>query len=86
MWGDSGWGWGMGFGMISVVLFWILVVLTAAFAALHAFLHYGMKNLAADKSDIMHSFSIIVAARNEETNIARLVESLGRVEYPQDKY
>lgn len=27
MWGDYGWGWGMGFGMISVVLFWVLVIL-----------------------------------------------------------
>ena len=29
MWGDAGhgWGWGMGFGMISMVLFWVLVIL-----------------------------------------------------------
>ena len=27
MWGDAGWGWGMGFGMISMVLSWILVIL-----------------------------------------------------------
>ena len=27
MWGDYGWGWGMGFGMISMVLFWVLVIL-----------------------------------------------------------
>lgn len=29
MWGDMGhvWGWGMGFGMISMVLFWTLVIL-----------------------------------------------------------
>ena len=29
MWGghDYGWGWGMGFGTISVVLFWVLVIL-----------------------------------------------------------
>ena len=29
MWDDMGhvWGWGMGFGMISMVLFWVLVIL-----------------------------------------------------------
>jgi putative membrane protein len=27
MWGGYDYGWGMGFGMISVVLFWILVIL-----------------------------------------------------------
>lgn len=29
MWGDMGygWGWGMGFHMISMVLFWVLVIL-----------------------------------------------------------
>jgi putative membrane protein len=28
MWGEMmGYGWGMGFGMISMVLFWILVIL-----------------------------------------------------------
>ena len=27
MWGDYGWGWGMGFGMISMVLFWVLIIL-----------------------------------------------------------
>jgi putative membrane protein len=27
MWGDYGWGWGMGFGMIGMVLFWVLVIL-----------------------------------------------------------
>jgi putative membrane protein len=27
MWSEHMWGWGMGFGMISVVLFWVLVVL-----------------------------------------------------------
>lgn len=29
MWGDHGWiwGWGMGIGMISMVLFWALVIL-----------------------------------------------------------
>lgn len=27
MWGDQVWGWGMGIGMISMVLFWVLVIL-----------------------------------------------------------
>ena len=27
MWSDFGWGWGMGFGMISMVLFWVLIIL-----------------------------------------------------------
>lgn len=27
MWSDYGWGWGMGFGMIGMVLFWVLVIL-----------------------------------------------------------
>ncbi|HSC93681.1 MAG TPA: SHOCT domain-containing protein [Burkholderiales bacterium] len=27
MWGDYGWGWSMGFGMISMVLFWVLIIL-----------------------------------------------------------
>jgi putative membrane protein len=29
MWGDSGygWGWAMGFHMISMVLFWVLIIL-----------------------------------------------------------
>lgn len=27
MWGEHVWGWGMGIGMISMVLFWVLVIL-----------------------------------------------------------
>jgi putative membrane protein len=27
MWGEHMWGWGMGVGMISMVLFWVLVIL-----------------------------------------------------------
>jgi putative membrane protein len=26
MWGDHGWGWGWGFGPVSMLLFWVLVV------------------------------------------------------------
>ena len=28
MWGETGfaWGWGMGFGMIGMVLFWVLII------------------------------------------------------------
>ena len=27
MWNEYGWSWGMGFGMVTMILFWILVIL-----------------------------------------------------------
>ncbi|MBI2427647.1 MAG: glycosyltransferase [Ignavibacteriales bacterium] len=35
---------------------------------------------------MLHSFSIVIAARNEEKNIARLLDSLFRMDYPKDKF
>lgn len=37
-------------------------------------------------SDIKHTFAVVVAAHNEENVIAQLVESLKKLNYPEDKY
>jgi putative membrane protein len=30
-WGDYGWGWGMGFGWLSMIIFWVLVIMGIVF-------------------------------------------------------
>lgn len=68
-----------------------LIVATAlllfiAYAIIHFFLWRGLSNCNKPTTSTQHSFSIVVAARNEEVNIARLLESLIHLEYPKEKF
>lgn len=72
--------------MIETIVLGILFSLTIIYvgAALYAF--RGLTTLTSTLTDTMHSFSIIVAARNEERNIASLLHSLMNLEYPKERY
>ncbi len=38
------------------------------------------------KSDVKHSFALLIAAHNEESVVGELVESLKNLDYPEDKF
>lgn len=72
--------------MIETLLFWVLVALAIFYAIIHLFAWRGLNNLIRHKSDVLHSFSIVIAARNEEKNIVFLLDSLFSLDYPKDKF
>lgn len=54
---------------------------------LHLFLFAGLKNSLSLKKNIFHSLpfvSVIVAARNEESNIESCIQSLSEIKYPKE--
>lgn len=72
--------------MIEMIFFWMLIVLALIYANIHLFAWRGLNNLVHPKSEKLHSFSIIVAARNEEKNITQLLSSLLDLDYPKEKF
>ena len=66
----------------------ILLAILAFYLLVHIFLFAGIVNNSrcpSGKNGIQPSVSIIVAARNEESNIDRCIESLLKLDYPHDK-
>jgi cellulose synthase/poly-beta-1,6-N-acetylglucosamine synthase-like glycosyltransferase len=73
--------------MIDYVTLWILIVLCASYIVLHAVLWSGLnRRTAPNYSGPEHRFSVIIAARNEETTIGPLLRSLALLEYPRDRF
>ena len=72
--------------MIESILMEILVLLVVAYACIYFFVWRGLKAIHHPLIDKQHSFSIIVAARNEETTIDSLLTSLVNQQYPQEKF
>lgn len=71
---------------IETMFFWILAGTTLGVVCIQLVQLRGLRPIKKIKSDRMHSFSIIVAARNEEKNIARLLDSLSQLDYPEEKF
>ena len=64
------------------------VAITAGFLLLHIYLYRGLtKSIALDESlsTDLPSITIVVAGRNEESNIVNCINSLSRITYPKDK-
>lgn len=73
--------------MIESFFFWLLLIFSGIYFSIHFFLLKGMKNLCrSELQQELHPISIIVAARNEETVIHALLESLINQDYPSDKF
>lgn len=72
--------------MIESALLWYLLVLMCVYALIHALAWKGLRALSHPISDKLHSFSIIVAARNEEKNIRACLESLTTLNYPKELF
>ncbi|MFC1887582.1 glycosyltransferase [Candidatus Cloacimonadota bacterium] len=64
----------------------VVLALAGIYAAIILVITLGMFFLNRKKSDQIGSFSIIIAARNEEKHIGDLLEILTQLEYPKDKY
>ena len=72
--------------MIESILMEILILLCFAYACIYFFVWRGLKAIHHPLTEKQHSFSIIVAARNEERTIDALLASLVNQQYPQEKF
>ncbi|MFZ4621178.1 MAG: glycosyltransferase, partial [Bacteroidota bacterium] len=73
--------------MIDQITCWFLLIFGSLYAIIHGLLAVGTKRLfRPNQNGIPHSVSVIVAARNEEKNIAPLLESLTAQNYPAEKF
>jgi len=69
------------------MFFLILLSFSFFYSGLIIFFIIGLFRLKKPvKQSILKPISIIIAARNEEDNIARLLDSLTQLNYPEDKY
>jgi len=72
--------------MFESVLIGIFLLFGISYAILNIFLWRGLNNLNHPLTEEKHSFSIVVAARNEEKRIDALLSSLVNQQYPADKF
>ncbi|MEW5797425.1 MAG: glycosyltransferase [Bacteroidota bacterium] len=72
--------------IIETLFFWILAVTTIGVIFIQLLQWRGLRSTPGNKSDQIHSFSIIIAARNEEKNISRLLDSFSQLDYPKEKF
>ncbi|MCK4359686.1 MAG: glycosyltransferase [Candidatus Cloacimonetes bacterium] len=70
-----------------MIFLYILYLLLGLYFIFLVFILIGTFRLRQpEKSSIYNNISVIIAARNEEDNIASLMESLVNQNYPEDKY
>jgi cellulose synthase/poly-beta-1,6-N-acetylglucosamine synthase-like glycosyltransferase len=63
--------------MVESLFFWLLITLTSVYVVLHIFLFKGINRLFTPVTQQQqHNISIVIAARNEESSIGKLLESL----------
>jgi biofilm PGA synthesis N-glycosyltransferase PgaC len=72
--------------MVEALLLWITFSLTAVYVILLIKAQQGLNRLNNPLTDTVHTFSIIVAARNEEQHVTTLLHSLLSIDYPADKF
>jgi cellulose synthase/poly-beta-1,6-N-acetylglucosamine synthase-like glycosyltransferase len=65
------------------IIFFVCVLWYIGLATL--FLSGTMRKFPKTPADVIHSASVLVAARNEEENILKCLESLAELDYPKDK-
>ena len=71
--------------MITVV-FSLTIVLTLGYVFLILLIYRGLFFLKPGNNSIQYDVSVVVAARNEQENIGRLLQALINQSYPADKY
>ncbi len=73
--------------MIETILFWLLILLCSIYSITHFFLWKGLNRLLSSKQQATQQpVSVIIAARNEEQNIAALLQSIVEQNYPAEKF
>lgn len=72
--------------MIEMLVTGILLLSALSYLLLHVFLWNGLKTENPSESGQQHSFSIVIAARNEEAHLLRCIESAARQHYPADRF
>jgi len=72
--------------MVDMLVSGILLLSALSYLLLHVFLWRGLKREPPSVSDPQHSFSIVIAARNEESHLLRCIESAARQRYPADRF
>lgn len=70
-----------GYSIFLILLYFVALV----FIIINTFLNYGKKNIRVSVTQNFPKVSILVAARDEEQNILRCLESLNNLSYPKDK-
>ncbi len=64
----------------------LLIVFSLIYIIFHAYIHKGLKNNFVKTTDEKKKVSVIIAARNEEKNIAYCIGSLLKQTYPRELY
>lgn len=73
--------------MVEQLFLWLLITFTTLYLVIHVFLWIGLKKLLKPLPfAATQPISVVIAARNEEKNIAALLHSLIKQQYPTDKY
>lgn len=68
------------------IVSYIIVAAGALYVRQILYFIKGLSRLPAGHSERLHTVAVIVAARNEEANIERCLNSLLRQDYPREKY
>jgi cellulose synthase/poly-beta-1,6-N-acetylglucosamine synthase-like glycosyltransferase len=69
-----------------MIFVYILSGLTLLYAMVAFLFFVGLHLLKKGNNEEQHSVSVIIAARNEEDNIARILQDLTQQTYPKEKY
>lgn len=69
-----------------IVIFSLTILLTLGYVFLILLLYRGLFFLKFGKNDLKYFVSVVVAARNEESNIGNCIEALINQSYPSNKY
>lgn len=69
-----------------MIFLWILIVLTLLYAAVAFTFLIGLYFPRKGKNREQYNVSVVIAARNEEDNIGRILQDLMQQTYPREKY
>jgi len=69
-----------------MIFIYILTGLTLLYALVAFLFFVGLHLLKKGRNEEQHSVSVVIAARNEEDNISRILQDLTQQTYPKDKY
>ncbi len=65
---------------------YIFLIVSCLYFVLLLLVHTGLNRLAKPKEKFIYAVSVIITARNEENRILPCLESLAKLDYPEDKY
>ena len=67
-------------------IFYVLLFYSLIYSIFLFLLRIGLKRLKEGNNDKYYSVSVIIAARNEEKNIVRFLNSMKNIDYPPDRW